>query len=268
MNPLVFFLALQAALPSLVSPPWKTVQVPEELAAFYADHFAQALRKEGFQVVTSSELNALLSLDRQKQLLGCSEDSTSCVAELGAALGCDAVMLVNLAKLENLYRGQLKVVSSKDGAVWSETAVEAEGQRALLGALEEGAHRLARGLSPVAIAPSLEVKAANGSRRWWWVPAVVAGAGAVTAAVGFGSASSRYNSLKTELTDSGLTSQAQTMATDGKTMQTIGWLGAGIATAGALGVAGLLLFGSEPKVEASISVNMTGGTLTVKGTFR
>ena len=266
MSPLLISLlvALHAGPPTLVSPPWKTVQVPAELAEFYADHLAQALRREGFKVVTASEVSAMLSMERQKQLLGCTEEAGACIAELGAAMGADAVLMVNLARLEDLYRGNLKIISARDNSLLSETSVEASGQKGLLGALDDGAKRLAAGL-PAAFKPA--VAASAGTKRLWWIPAVAAAAGAVTGAVGLVGSRERYAALSKELTEKGVTQPAREMAQTGTTLQTVGWVGVGVTAAGLVGMGALLLFGSEPPVTPVVMLSPSGGGLAVGGTF-
>jgi hypothetical protein len=248
------------AAPTLVSPPWKTVQVPAELAEFYADHLAQALRREGFKVVTASELGAMLSLERQKQLLGCTEEAGACIAELGSALGADGVLLVNLAKLEDLYRGNLKIVSSRDNTVLSETAVEASGQKGLLHALDEGASRLAEHLPGLRAPPP-------GTKRLWWVPALVAAGGAVAGTIGLVSANNQYVALRARLPTDGVNADTRALAASGSTMQTIGWVGVGFAAAGLAGMGALLLFGSEPPVTPVVTLGPSGAGLAVGGVF-
>ncbi|MDP1827637.1 MAG: hypothetical protein Q8L48_30475 [Archangium sp.] len=52
-----------------------------------------------FSVATSSDAMTLLGVERQKQLLGCSEDGSSCLAELAGAMGSRFVLSGTLAKL-------------------------------------------------------------------------------------------------------------------------------------------------------------------------
>lgn len=60
---------------------------------------AQATRSGIFQVTAQKDLTTLLSLERQKQLLGCAEESASCMAEMAGALGARFVLSGNLSKL-------------------------------------------------------------------------------------------------------------------------------------------------------------------------
>ena len=51
------------------------------LGSVTAERFATRLDQRGFKVVTQGVVGTLLSLERQRQLLGCADDSTDCVAE-------------------------------------------------------------------------------------------------------------------------------------------------------------------------------------------
>jgi hypothetical protein len=76
---------------------------------------AQKLLAHHLKVITSRDLGAVLGLDRQKQLLGCVEQS--CAVELLAAMGADGLMLGDLARLGGEYTLTLKVLSPRDGHV-------------------------------------------------------------------------------------------------------------------------------------------------------
>lgn len=258
MLSLVTTLVVLASPPrSLVAPPWRTVQVPADLAEFYSDHLAQALRHTGLKVVTSSEVSSLISLERQKQLLGCAGESASCIAELGAALGCDGVLLVSLAKLEDEYRGNVKVVNAVDGSVLAETTVEATGQKALLGALDEGARRLAQSLGVGAPpqAPSGRLK------TLWWVPASVAALGAVAAGVGLVGSRLSYDDLSRRLASSQQVTDSEVrLASGGKALQVVGWAGVAVAAAGLVTMGAFLLFGGDPGVSPAVTL-VPGGAV-------
>src|SRR5581483_5052449 len=101
MLTLAVMIAVTAAAPTkkIAVPDWKGVNLSDELSRYYASEVARALRAEGFDVVAARDITMLLGLERQKQLLGCSGEST-CIAELGAALGCNAVLMADLARLD------------------------------------------------------------------------------------------------------------------------------------------------------------------------
>lgn len=87
-------LVLCAALASgpdvvkVASPGLSNVNADAKVVGFFADHFAQQLQLGGVHVTTQSEIGTLLGFERQRQLMGCSDDgSASCLAELSGALG-------------------------------------------------------------------------------------------------------------------------------------------------------------------------------------
>jgi hypothetical protein len=95
----------------------KPVNVDATEATFFNDYLAQQLRQPGeLEVATQSELGAILGLERQKQLLGCSDAATgNCLAELSGALGVDAVIAGSIAKLGGSYVLTVSLVRVLDG---------------------------------------------------------------------------------------------------------------------------------------------------------
>lgn len=63
-----------------------------------------------FDPLSSGEIATLLGVERQKQLLGCSEQS--CVAELAGALGAPFVLSGSLTKLGEIYQLNLQVIDT------------------------------------------------------------------------------------------------------------------------------------------------------------
>src|SRR2546430_2430818 len=93
----------------LALPGFSGVGVSQEFLRFASEHFAQELGNEGLSVITEREISTLLGLERQRQLLGCSENSVSCAAELAGALGVDATVVGDIGKFENVYRVNVKI---------------------------------------------------------------------------------------------------------------------------------------------------------------
>lgn len=60
---------------------------------------AAAGRTGLFQVTSQAEVANLLGLERQRELLGCAESSSSCTAELAGALGAQFLMSGSVTKL-------------------------------------------------------------------------------------------------------------------------------------------------------------------------
>src|SRR5882757_2883687 len=77
---------------------FRLVQVDPSLGGYAEDRLAAKLAARGFQVTTPADLEAVMGLERQKQLLGCSEDS-SCLAEISSALGVPLVATGRLTRL-------------------------------------------------------------------------------------------------------------------------------------------------------------------------
>src|SRR5512145_156541 len=78
---------LAAASPKLAVMPIVAGEgVPATTTAAITDALAaEVRRRSGAEVITRKEIEAVLSLEAQKQMLGCQSDA--CIAELGGALG-------------------------------------------------------------------------------------------------------------------------------------------------------------------------------------
>src|SRR4051794_4567099 len=89
---------LQAAPIRVAAPGFATVGIAPELANVYVERFATVLASTGtVKVTTSRDIAQVIGLERQRQLLGCA-DETSCLAELAGGLGVDAVLSGSLAR--------------------------------------------------------------------------------------------------------------------------------------------------------------------------
>ena len=251
----ILVVSLAAAPHKLAAPEWNTVNVPADLAAFYAGEVARTLRSQGFEVITARDIATVLGLERQKQLLGCSEEAGSCMAELGAALGCEAILTANLARLDDSYQGSLRVLSSRDGKTIADERVEATGQKALARELEAAALRLARQLRP----PPPQA----GPRRLSWVPlaaGVALGAGASVCLV---VANSNFSQIPL-----GDEQRALGLASDGRALQISGWTMVGLGAGALVGAAVMFLLGGEPRpIKAQVTLNSTGAGLGFTGAF-
>jgi hypothetical protein len=130
--------------PKLASPGLLGLNLDEKSTTYYSEQFAQQLAVRGMQVISQREIATLLGIERQKQLLGCGDDSASCLAELGNALGADATISGSLGKFGTSYQLDLKILSSRDGTSWAVHSARVEGEVALLEELK----RAARAISP------------------------------------------------------------------------------------------------------------------------
>jgi len=134
------------------------------------------------RVITAREMQALLGLERQKELVGCTTEGSSCLAELGAALGVDGILLGDLAVVGKRYELTAKVVASTDGKVLSIRTGKADTEDELSDLVVKLAQSLAAELLPKLGRKVPEALAAltvesggglKGPRRLYWVPLVI-----------------------------------------------------------------------------------------------
>jgi hypothetical protein len=179
--PAHLLLALAAAPVSVSTAPLKTVNIEPKLGAFFTEHFTQQLSLQpGLRVISTEDVAAVVGLERQKELLGCPETSSSCLLELAGALGVDVIVTGTIANVGSAYTVNLRVLGAGDArnlGVLSERA--AGGDDALLELLGTAARRLAGDVRRAFAAPGtpLEeqwVQAPPPLRGMAWIPAVVA----------------------------------------------------------------------------------------------
>jgi TolB-like protein len=63
------------------------------------------------KVVSSGEIAQVLGYERQRELMGCKDDS--CVTELAGALGVDFLMMAQLGKIGSRYRIDIRIADAK-----------------------------------------------------------------------------------------------------------------------------------------------------------
>ena len=87
--------------------------ITPEQAAIVVDYITDSVRKSGSfsRVISSRDVEAVLSLERQKQLMDCSQQS--CIAEMVGALGADMVLAGSVGKVGGYYLVNLLLVSSR-----------------------------------------------------------------------------------------------------------------------------------------------------------
>jgi hypothetical protein len=83
-------------------------------AAALTDAVVQTLNERGlFQVLSSRDVQTLLTTERQRQLLGaCDADASACATDLGSILGARYVMTGALSKLGSTYELSLQVLDT------------------------------------------------------------------------------------------------------------------------------------------------------------
>src|SRR5262245_45592158 len=85
----------------IASPGLSGVKVGDKEAVFFSEHLAQQLAAAGAKVTSDREISAVLGLERKRQLMGCPEGATQCMTELAGALGVDALVIGDIAKLQS-----------------------------------------------------------------------------------------------------------------------------------------------------------------------
>jgi hypothetical protein len=217
LSTLLVLMTVGAAPQRLAITPWTLANLTPAFGQVLEDTLASHLRREGFEVATGQDIAAILGQERQRQLLGC-KDSGACLTELANALGCDATVVVSLARLGDEFRGTARILSSRDGHVLAETPVRATSETRLVDSLGEVAEALALTLRP-RVEPRLS-----------WVPAAVGGVLLVGAAVAFVETGLRAD----QVTRAPSLVVATPLATEGKTFQALAWVGVGLGVAGVL----------------------------------
>jgi TolB-like protein len=106
----------------------------------------EAASFDRFEIIGRSDIASMIGFEQQKKVLGCVEDS-SCLAEIGGALGVDYVLIGSLGRLGTLYRVDLKVVDTKKARVlgrFGESVTNEEEK--LVAAVQKGVRQL---LTPI-----------------------------------------------------------------------------------------------------------------------
>lgn len=86
---------------------------PPEVAAALTEAITQEATRRGFfEVMSSSDIRTLIGVERQKELLGCSDAATSCTAELAGALGARFVLSGSLSKLGDALQLTLQTLDT------------------------------------------------------------------------------------------------------------------------------------------------------------
>lgn len=153
------------------------------------DFLAGAVRDQGFTVITGADIAAVLGVERQKQLLGCSEDG--CLAEIGGSMGVDLMVRGSLSVLGARTALSLTLIDAKGVAVNEQRRmVKSTDPADLIQALEEMVPVLVAPVRPVDTSPTVSMTPApaSGGLSTWLRPSsyVLVGAGGVALACGLG----------------------------------------------------------------------------------
>ncbi|MBS2031885.1 MAG: hypothetical protein JST54_28570 [Deltaproteobacteria bacterium] len=260
---------LLLASPALAAKPPKVMVMdfpatnafPADVVAVLNQFLAGAVRDQGFAVMTPADIGAVIGVERQRQLLGCAEDS--CLADLAGAMGTEYIVYGRMAALEKDTALTISLVTSRTAlSTQVREVVPSHSSSDLLHAIEKLVPKLMAPARPVDLAaaspkpapesagglqPSSAVGAnaseGSGSPVLGWG---LVGGGAVALAVGgiFGvMAHNNQNTANEAVAAGNLVPTATSSA-----IRTDAWVSTGAMTAGivAAGVgAGVLLWSSR-----------------------
>lgn len=111
---------------------------------------AEVNRLGRFKAIGRQDVSALLGLERQRQLLGCSDAASSCLGELAGALGVDFVLTGTLGRLGQTYRVDLKLLAANSAEARGSASADviAGDDEAFLGAVERLVRQLTASVPP------------------------------------------------------------------------------------------------------------------------
>lgn len=263
---LVVVLPLLAAAPApmkLASPGMSVVNVDEKVGELFSDYFARQLETEGLSVTTSQEISAILGLDRQKKLLGCTEEATDCLAELGGALGVDGIITGTIGQVGTGFTVSIKVSDARDGSAIATYSSRQPNEDAVLDWLGVTAKEFA-----AKVRPPEKVTL----RQRAWIPAVAAGVLGAAGGVSLFQSRGIYDGIVAAPANAFSEATLAEEVGRGRTFQYAGWglVGAGLV-AGGVAAAMFALGGEAAEAQAQAPVTLIpgsdGATLVVGGTF-
>jgi hypothetical protein len=104
----------------------------------------QAGKTAGFEAISQAEISAMLNVQKQRQLLGCADES--CLAEIGGALGAKLVLSGTLGKLGESYVLSLQLLDTHKGKIQARESRTVSGSlETLVAAAKDLTHRLLTG---------------------------------------------------------------------------------------------------------------------------
>ncbi|HEX9241252.1 MAG TPA: hypothetical protein VF875_02295 [Anaeromyxobacter sp.] len=106
----------------------------EILTAIIAGDTASA----GYDVLSQADIGALLGYERQKKMLGCGEDS-SCLAEIGGALGAEFVMYTQVGKIGSRNHLSLQLLDARKALVLARVSLFSDSSEDALAATAQSA---------------------------------------------------------------------------------------------------------------------------------
>lgn len=224
-------------------------------AEFSAELLAQGLEHRGLKVMTPRAIAAVLGNERQKQLLGCSE---ACVTELAGALGVDALLIGDLAKLGTDWAINVRLVAAATGetmASYNERSASREGLPLMIDHLAWAlTMQVAR--AGWTVSPGDEPRAPRFSRVWAVIPAVVGLAG-----IGLGVAEELMADAQFKLVTTGANEPlVRAAAATGKSNEQLGAIALSVGAAGLVAAVVVFFLGDSARAATPMVWLTPGGS--------
>ena len=232
-----------------------------QLGEAYVERFATLLgRDQRLKVTTRRDIEAVLGLERQKALLGCSESSSSCLAELAGGLGVDALVSGSLAKTGSSYIVTMRVVRAGDGGEVASSSERLKSEDALIDWFEAEAPRLAE---KIAIAFGRNTTSTSAVHFERWIPGLI-GVGCIAGGVAM-QVAARNDAMRL---DSGQVELAQTQSalSSGKAVEVGSWVLVGVGAAAIAGSVIWVIVGNAP-AKVAIVPTQGGAFFSLSGTL-
>jgi TolB-like protein len=246
-------LFLTAAPVKLATVPFERAGIDQALAGLVQDTLANKLAESPLlQVTTPRDVTALLGLERQKQLLGCPEQSTNCMAELGGALGVDALVTGSIGRAGKSFQLNVKVIDASGAkALFVYTSDVLSSEDALLAESTKVAQLIAQRFE--------ELHGSTASSASNWAPWILFGTGVAVAGTGAVFAILAKGQLDTLNGTANISppSTPELVRDQGKTYQSVSI--ALLATGGAMMVGGLVWRFAFPKSPVTGGAWLTPG---------
>jgi hypothetical protein len=227
---------MQAAEPEriVVTPLQAQRLVDEGLVVLLGDLMLTELDKTDYKVLGYSDMEAMLDNEAQKSLADC--EFTSCLAELGDAMGANLLLHSNLGKIGEMYLINLKLIDVEKAAVRKRVTRRVTGDEGtLVNELAAAVAELMEREPPPPI-----VRESGGGLMPWAIggTGVVLGLAGVAAGVSFGVLA--VNELKFSPADPRY-EEARQSAQGFATASTVSWIAAGAVTAAGVVAGGLMM---------------------------
>lgn len=243
---------------SLAVPNVTCVGMSAALCDSFVDRLVSALGEpKTIRVLAAKDIAQLIGLERQRQLLGCSEQSSQCMAELAGALGVDALMTVSFARSDPYFVTTARVVRAKDGVALSSASERVRQEGEVFDSVDRMASKFLKELVQSSSSPP----SSSGVVRY--VPGI---AGLVVAGVGFG-AFMWANTERTQLETHAVSGEAAKAAVEaGRLKESLG-VGLMIGGGAAVAASAIWVAVSKSTVTAAVFPVAGGAAVSLGGSF-